>query len=73
MAFMFLNNEEIAAIRRAAKMNLRQFGELLDVTTATASRWESGKRYPSRQAMIKLNELAGKYLKNGRKRELAKA
>jgi transcriptional regulator with XRE-family HTH domain len=35
---------ELRRLRKAAGFNLRQFGELLGVTEAAVSRWETGDR-----------------------------
>lgn len=73
MAIMFLTGQEITEIRRAAGMNLKQFGDLLGVTEATVSRWESGHRRPKYEMMERLNDLAHKHLKSRRRKELAGA
>jgi transcriptional regulator with XRE-family HTH domain len=69
------SKEDIAAIRQARGMNLREFGDLLGVSEATASRWESGDRHPQIETLIRLGEMGLEYgLKIGdaRKREPAK-
>lgn len=73
MPIMWLKGADISAIRNASGMNQREFGELLGVADATVNRWEHNKRRPNYEMMEQLNKLADKYLKNGRKRELAKA
>lgn len=70
---MRFNKDEIAAIRRALGLNLRQFAEEAGVTEATASRWESGDRKPSWDAMDKLEVLYAKTARNGRSRKAAAA
>lgn len=58
--FMLFSKDDIAMIRESCGVNLREFGELLGVSEATVSRWETGHRQPSVNAMKKLNELAVK-------------
>lgn len=75
---MLLSADDIKTLRQSMQMNLREFGEALDVTEATACRWESGARRPQYDDMKKLNALWNKAPRNGhtrnglsRKREMA--
>lgn len=64
---MRFTKEEIAALRQALGMTLSQFAELVGVTAATASRWEAGLRFPSREADEKLEEIYSKLNKPRRR------
>lgn len=55
------SKEDITAIRQALGMNLREFGHLLGVSEATASRWESGDRQPQIETLIRLGEMGLKH------------
>lgn len=72
MRIMILEAAEIAEIRKSKGMNLRQFGQLLGVSEATASRWEAGIRHPRFATLVKLNQLANEIPKRKR-RELSEA
>lgn len=65
MAIM-LTASDITVIRTSRKMNLREFADFLDVSEATVSRWESGKRHPTWKMMVRLNELAMAADRNGK-------
>ena len=60
---MFLTGKDIAAIRHAMDMNLREFAEMLGVAEATVSRWEADKRRPKYAMMEQLNVLKARAAK----------
>ncbi len=61
---MLLTPSDIAALRRALNITQQELGDLLGVTEATVSRWESTdpakRRKPSYDMLFKLSELAEK-------------
>ena len=54
---MFLTGKDITAIRKKLGLNLKGFAELLGVTEACISLWESDKRRPKYPMMERLNRL----------------
>jgi transcriptional regulator with XRE-family HTH domain len=54
---MVFGKDDVRRLRDMFRMNLREFGDLVGVTEATVSRWETGGRRPSLEDMIYLNEL----------------
>jgi len=52
-----MNTAEIKAIRKALKLNTKDFGDLFPVSPRTVEHWESGYRNPSRMALKRLASL----------------
>lgn len=63
--------EEIKELRIRSGLSLAAFGALVGAAESTVCKWESGTRHPKYVTHIKLNEVAAKYSKPSRKRELA--
>jgi len=55
---IMLTHHTIRRFRQELGINLREFGELVGVSEATASRWEAGKRHPTWRKMDRLNQIA---------------
>ena len=55
---MLMTPDAIQATRQALGMTLKEFGELLKVSEATASRWESGHQRPRYDMLVRLNRIA---------------
>jgi DNA-binding transcriptional regulator YiaG len=51
------NNLDIRSIRAALEMTQEEFARALDTTTASVSRWENGRRKPSRMALRAIRDL----------------
>lgn len=49
--------DRIRTIRKELGHSGREFGNLLNVTKTTVSRWESGQRIPSNDLLLKIAEL----------------
>lgn len=46
----------IRELRRARKMTMKQLGEVLGVAESTISQYETGKRQPDNEALLRLGE-----------------
>jgi putative transcriptional regulator len=47
-----MNRKEIKNIRKKLKMNTKQFGDAVGVSSRTVESWEQGLRRPSQSAQI---------------------
>lgn len=54
---MFFSGKDITAYRKSRGLTLKQFAEMIGVSEAAVSRWESDKRQPRRDAAQKLRDL----------------
>jgi DNA-binding transcriptional regulator YiaG len=57
---MFMKGKDIAALRHALGLNLREFAELLGVTEAAVCYWEADKRRPRYPMMERLHRMRDK-------------
>lgn len=48
---------KIKKLRVLLKMNQQEFGNILGVSLSTVANWESGRRFPSRLALLSVNDL----------------
>lgn len=68
---MLLSGADIAALRKKLGLNLKEFGERMGVTEATACRWENETRRPDYEKLVELSNLAERYSNNGHARRQA--
>jgi DNA-binding transcriptional regulator YiaG len=62
---VMLTDKDIKKLRKALGLTALEFGDLLGVKQITVFQWESGRRHPKFDMLVKLNKIREEALERG--------